>query len=52
MGDPTPQQLIDEAGLDADMAAGVMPGLSAALTGLSEESGLSRQSGAPCRHCG
>ena len=41
MGDPTPQQLIDEAGLDADMAAGVMPGLSAALTALSEESGLS-----------
>lgn len=41
MGYPTPQQLIEEAGLEPDMAAGVMPGLSVALTALGEESGLS-----------
>jgi len=42
MGDPTPQELVGEAGLDADMAAGVLPGLTAAMDALAQESGLSQ----------
>lgn len=42
MGDPTPQELIGEAGLDAEMAAGVLPGLTAAMDALAQESGLSQ----------
>ncbi|MBA4207812.1 MAG: sulfotransferase family protein, partial [Polymorphum sp.] len=42
MGDPTPQVLIEEAGLDADMAAGVLPGLTAAMDALAREGELSQ----------
>ncbi|MDT0576338.1 sulfotransferase [Croceicoccus sp. F390] len=42
MTEPTPGKMIEEAGLDADMAAGVMPGLSAALEALGQEHGLTR----------
>jgi len=41
MGDPTPVRLIKESGLDEEMSAGVLPGLTIAMESLAAETGLS-----------